>query len=274
MQIKNLKNTSLEQIVECLLVAFDGYFVKMPSDLNYWRKRFQAARVDYSLSFGVFDEDKLVAFIMQGIDQHKGNKAAFNTGTGVVPDYRGKKLVDSIYEYTIPILKENGIKKCMLEVIQENELAIRVYKRIGFDIIRSLRCYKGELELANINTNVQIEEVDFSAVSHLKMNKDLAYSWDHVDEAVIAAGNMYKTYLVNDQDKVLLGYFIINPDNGYLVQIEITNGAYTDILKGITQLCKTIKINNIDPKRETLIHALESTGLENHIRQYEMEVKI
>ena len=111
MQIKSLQHISLEQIVECLLIAFEGYFVHMPTELSYWDNRFRAARVDYGLSFGVFDDDRLVAFIIQGIDIHNGEMTAFNTGTGVVPEYRGLQLVDKIYAHAIPDSSKPQYKK-------------------------------------------------------------------------------------------------------------------------------------------------------------------
>ena len=83
-QIKNLSNTPLPQIVDCLLIAFADYFVKMPSDVEYWKNRWQGARIAYEASIGVFDGDKLVAFMMIGIDHHNRKLAAFNTGTGVI----------------------------------------------------------------------------------------------------------------------------------------------------------------------------------------------
>jgi len=84
-EIRDLANTKLSTIVDCLLIAFDGYFVKMPSDVHYWANRYKGARVDFSLSFGAFEGDKLVAFIINGIDDDKGMRTAFNTGTGVIP---------------------------------------------------------------------------------------------------------------------------------------------------------------------------------------------
>ena len=77
-----------------------------------------------------------------------------------------------------------------------------------------------------------------------------------------------------DQKGIELGYFIINSANGYVAQLEAENDAYPNLLDGIRQLCSEIKINNVDPGRRSLIQALESSGLENHIDQYEMEMYI
>ena len=147
MQIKNLATTPLPQIVECFNLAFANYFVKMPTDVAYYEGRWRSARVDYEASIGVFDKDKLVALMIIGIDYHNGKLTAFNTGTGVIPDYKGQALVDKMYEFARPIFQKKGIQKCMLEVIQGNARAIRVYERIGFKIVRSLRCFRGGIIL-------------------------------------------------------------------------------------------------------------------------------
>ena len=145
--IQHLKNTDLPIIVDCLVKAFANYFVPMPDSVDYWRNRFKGARVNFELSYGVFDDQQLVAFIINGVDGEKEALTAFNTGTGVLPAYRGQQLVDKMYEKAIPIFKENDITSCALEVIQANDRAIRVYERIGFTKQRSLQCFKGAIKL-------------------------------------------------------------------------------------------------------------------------------
>ena len=44
MEIRSLVNPPFEDLIACTLEAFSDYFVKMPSDLNYWRFRLKAAR--------------------------------------------------------------------------------------------------------------------------------------------------------------------------------------------------------------------------------------
>ena len=65
---------------------------------------------------------------------------AFNSGTGVVPKYRGRRIVKQLYDFAIPELLKRGVEKCGLEVIKENEKAIKAYRRVGFEIIKILKC--------------------------------------------------------------------------------------------------------------------------------------
>ena len=140
MEIRPLTETPLETTVECLTRAFSDYFVQMPADPIYWRKRWKGARVDYRASFGAFEKEQLVGFMIHGLDFRNGLYTAFNTGTGVVPAFRGQRLVGKMYETALPQLENRGIRACSLEVIQENEKAVKAYQKVGFSIVRELKC--------------------------------------------------------------------------------------------------------------------------------------
>ena len=152
MQIRSLNQIKFGDLIECFNQSFVGYFVKMQKSNEFWEKRWKAARVDYSLSFGMFDGNDLVGFIINGIDFKNDLLTAFNSGTGVLPAYRGKRIVKQLYDFAIPILIEKGVKNCGLEVIVGNEKAIKAYKSVGFEITRSLKCYSGELNVENLKT--------------------------------------------------------------------------------------------------------------------------
>lgn len=273
MEIRNLAATTPEQLVEAILAAFEGYFVPMPADVNYWVTRFKGARVNFELSFGVFDNDQLVAFIIHGIDFHNGIKTAFNTGTGVIPAYRNRQLVSRLYDFALPLLRENGVGKCMLEVITANEKAIRVYEQIGFRNVRKLHCFRGTLQ--SEPAHVRLQKILLETV--LANNEPFRkwYSWDHSNEALQQISSSYETYEVSRSTEPACGYFIINPQSGYLARFEITgpenDADYDLLLGGIALLKSNIRTNNLDAARTGHYNALLRNGLENHIDQFEME---
>lgn len=273
MKIQNLSNTPLEEIVTCLLKSFEGYFVKMPDDVDFWKSRLKAARVDFGLSFGVFDKEKLVAFILNGIDTDLQQKTAFNTGTGVLPAYRGQGLVDKMYDHAFPILKQNGVSKCKLEVITKNDRAIKVYERIGFEKKRRIKCFSGDLTAAT-NTDITLTETDLNDIRSLC--DGTVYSWENSFAAVTLARENYKVYKVKRQqaDSTAIGYVILNPATGYIAQLAATAGNWDVVFEGIKQVCTWVKINNIDENRTDLLHHLAKEGLQNTIDQYEMELPI
>ena len=140
MVVRHLGDTDFKNIMECFLSAFENYFVKMPTDYNFYKERWKASGVNFNLSYGMFDNDKLVGFIINAIDERQGELTAYNSGTGVIPEYRGKRIVKTIYDFAIPDLMQNGITKCLLEVITENAKAIKSYEGIGFKICKYYKC--------------------------------------------------------------------------------------------------------------------------------------
>ena len=271
MEVLNLSKTSLEELLECFYSSFANYFVEMPVDEDYYRRRFKAARVDWNYSYGMFDQGKMIGFIIHGIDVLAGFKTAFNTGTGVIPAYRGQSVVDKIYDHALSHLKEIGIQLCALEVIKENAKAIRVYERIGFEIKRDLRCYKGEI--GNSDLNVQLEESGFDDIQRLDMHSDSLESWDHVDQAIKIAGSDYRCFKVYEENNCI-GYFVINPERGTIGQMGCIDGKEYELFDGIKKINSTIRIDNVDARREKMISAINHIGLQNNVDQYEMWMKI
>lgn len=273
MEIKNLSSTSLSDIVGCLTANFEGYFVQLPDDVGYWEKRYANARVDYSLSFGAFDNEKLVAFIINCIDSINGQKTAYNTGTGVLPAYRGQKLVDQLYNHAIPLLKAKGVEQLSLEVIQKNEKAIAVYKRLGFDISHDLPCFIGKINLP-AKEDIEVKEVGYKAALPYIQETTNYYSWDFNIQAIKTARAQWRYFTVNEQGNYL-GYFILNPTGNTIVQLELDkglgNGHWKTLLHAISTISPEVRVINVDANRTTLIATLLQAALENHIDQYQME---
>jgi len=245
----------------------------MPSEVQFWEQRFEAARVKYDLSFGAFDKDKLVGFIIHGIDFHDDQLTAFNTGTGVLEEYRGQKLVDRIYDYALQQLIQHKIKKCMLEVIEENHVAIRVYRRIGFEKDRFLRCFKGEVQ--DFGDKSKVIEVDIESIRKRMKTYQKYYSWDHIMDTILNSKSLFRIYLVKSDSNQELGYFVINTNNGSLVQIEaFDRSGWGQVIAATKQIIPQIRINNVDGNRIGLIKAFLDAGLENHINQFEMTMPI
>lgn len=268
LRIQNLLNTPLEVIVNCLNESFQGYYVQLPSNTEYWRDRFRIARVDFKYSFGMFDQDKLVGFIIQGIGDFAGRPTVFNTGTGVLPSYRGKRIVDELYNVAIPLLTTHGFNNYLLEVIEENKRGIRVYERIGFKKVRKLYCYKGQI---NIPANGLILKKLDEKLPTSGYQDERFYSWDHTRDAIMASKTTYETFIVSNEQNNEVGYFTINPATGYVARMEKTTmGSYKDLLGGISRIAKEIKINNVPEDRSILRLELLNAGLVNVINQFEM----
>lgn len=276
MEIRPLNETSLETIVQCLIQSFSDYFVKMPSERSYWQGRWKGARVDYRASYGTFENGELVGFMIHGMDLRQGSFTAFNTGTGVIPSFRGQRLVQRMYEKAIPELKSRGVQACALEVIQKNEKAIKAYQKVGFSIGRELKCYRGSISSKNENT-VQLKKMNLQFFDWDAYKGQSFYSWDNVRMAILLQEQEYELYEVA-QNQEGIGYFIINPQSGYLAQFDIADRQqpmhWTLLFEGIAQVSTALKIINVDTRETAKNQILEYLGLDNYINQYEMELML
>lgn len=273
MIVKSLQNTEFEIIVDCFLKSFENYFVKVPTDKNYYKKRWETAKVNYALSYGMFDGKKLVGFIINAVDIRNGEKIAFNTGTGVIPEYRGKRITKAIYDFAIPDLKINGVTKCSLEVITENIKAIKSYQSTGFEICKTFNCFSGEIKL-NSTEQFQLIKVDYNTFDWHKLPNQQLYSWDFKSEIIKNGDYEYYQLL---KDNWVESYFVINLKNEYVAQFEIlkeSDGCFNRLFQGIQKVSNSVKIINVDTRLKEKIDFINSIGLTNTVNQFEMEMKL
>ena len=45
MKVNNLSEINFDELIECFLLSFENYFVKMPPDAEYYKQRWQTARL-------------------------------------------------------------------------------------------------------------------------------------------------------------------------------------------------------------------------------------
>ncbi len=271
MIVKSLENIPFSEIISCFLKAFENYFVKMPLDHEYYKQRWEMAKVNFNLSYGIFDDGILVGFIINAIDKRNHQVIAFNTGTGVLPKYRGQGIVKTIYTYAIPELLKHGVSRCRLEVIKENIAAIKAYERVGFKINKHYKCYSGSIELRNKLEDFHLKQVDIDDFNWNAINQG-AYSWDNQIETIKSETYKYYVVLV---DGIWNAYFVINVDNGYLAQFDVIINSESNwfrLFTAIERISSTVRINNVNEALVDKMKFLSQIGLENTVDQYEMEM--
>ncbi|MGB1041677.1 MAG: GNAT family N-acetyltransferase, partial [Flavobacteriales bacterium] len=126
--MKTLKSVSQQEVLSVFNKSFSDYFVSLQLSEKQFFEKLISNNIDFSLSVGAFENNKLVGFILHGVNA----KSVYNSGTGVIPKRRGFGLTIRMYKFILPILKSNQISKVVLEVITENIQAIKSYKKVGF----------------------------------------------------------------------------------------------------------------------------------------------
>lgn len=274
MKVSNLSKVSFEELVDCFLLAFANYYVKMPSDPEYYRNRWKAAKVNYELSYGMFSGGRLVGFIIHAVDTRFGIKTAFNTGTGVIPEFRGRGVTKSIYEKALKDLRNKGIEKCALEVIQENEKAIRAYEGVGFETCRAYHCFSGSIQNLPDREDVQLKKLDKNDFDWTSAPDQKSYSWDFQKETIMHREYEFYQVIHNSEPE---SYFIFNEENKYLAQFDLLTPdkkAWGRLFRGIQQVSEEVRIVNVDNRREDKLNAINKVKIPITVKQFEMQLVI
>jgi GNAT superfamily N-acetyltransferase len=138
--------------------AFSDYAINFSYTDESFKRKIISENIIQEYSVGVFADGELVAFILHGLDEIDGQKCVFNAGTGVVPEYRGQRIVQRMYEYILPVLKAKGYRHHQLEVLVGNDKAEKIYANVGFEHYRRVLSYSGAVEKKN-NNGIELKEV-------------------------------------------------------------------------------------------------------------------
>jgi len=145
MRIQTLQNSSVTVLTDAFNQAFSDYIVPLKLTDQAMKQKILCDQIDLNLSPGFFIEQKLCGFILHGVEICNGKKIAWNGGTGVIPSCRKQGITAKLYDFILPQLSKIGIAKSNLEVIQSNQPAIHIYRKIGFENVGELLCYKGNV---------------------------------------------------------------------------------------------------------------------------------
>jgi predicted acetyltransferase len=185
-------------------------------------------------SLVAFDGEEPVAIVLNGFRIVDGKKIAWNGGTGIAAEYRGKGVSTRLMEEAIKVYSEAGVVVATLEAIKENEKAIRLYEKYGYEITDSLVYLGGTLDLSNTSlTSESIRPEQFPTFSFYKENVPWQCQWQSVrsGEAQI--------YFNSNQNPI--GYSLYKrtwDQNGYLekiflYQLELFDEVNEETIKAI-----------------------------------------
>lgn len=278
MEIRSLAYTDFDTLFRGFERAFSDYEIHFEKEEV--RSMLERRGYDPQLSFAAFDGGSIVAFTLNGIGRHNGIPTAYDTGTGTVAEYRGQGLAGKIFTHSIPYLKEAGIRQYLLEVLQSNQKAIAVYRRMNFEVTREFDCYRQTIDsiLCAKATDIPcvIKSVDIDVIRHAQDFCDFSPSWQNSIDS-IARGLAGLTCLGAFVDGQLAGYCVFDIHTGDLSQIAVGNSFRR---RGIASLllCEAVgrmatdfvKIINIASDNTTLPAFLRSRGIGLASRQYEM----
>ena len=277
--IRSLERESFDCVADAFLRAFEDY------DLTFDRQRLRDMLVrrgaDMELSFGAFYNGELVSFILNGIADYAGRKTAYDTGTGTVSSARGAGLIDRIFQWSLPRLRDAGVERYLLEVLTHNTPAIKIYRRMGFEITRRFDCFAGQIEDISIdsaeNENLEVRRGRICDIERLQHFCDFAPSWQNSLSSILRAERTMECLIACLSDNTPVGYLVAEPAYGDIAQIAVApdyrrRGVARRLLRNIISLhaCDNWRVVNIPDDYLPMKLFLQADGFGPICSQYEM----
>lgn len=222
-ELTSLENLSIDALYSSFSKAFSDYEIQVSEQ----ELRIMLSRRGFvpSLSFGLFDNEELVAFTLNGIGQFNGKKTAYDTGTGTLKEYRGQGLASKVFTDSIPFLKKAGVAQYLLEVLQHNTGAVSVYQKLGFKVSREFNYFVQATSMVNIPSKALASEYHIGKAS-LEQKEifstfcDFTPSWQNGFEAIARRIEDF-TIIGAYKNAQLVGYCIYEPNSGDITQIAV-----------------------------------------------------
>jgi ribosomal protein S18 acetylase RimI-like enzyme len=280
---ETLENIDMEIIHHAFINAFSDYQIKV--DLPLWKLLQMLQRRGYipEKSMGAFDDEALVGFILNGLREWNGKLTAYDTGTGVVPEYRKQGLTTNMFHNVLEQLKHEGVEQYLLEVIQQNTSAYELYKKQGFETTRTFSCYKLDKSKLQPYNTFAVEHVEgFTAADweQLKDFWDVQPSWQNSIKSINALSDEFIYSVVRSGNKIV-GYGIVEKRAGDIPQIAVDRnfrrkGIAGSIMADLISNTESSKVAviNVDDHSKVMKDFLSALGFEHYVAQYEMVLEI
>lgn len=283
--VKALGEMDMGSIHEAFRRAFADYVE--PFDLSEQQLEYMLERrgCDLDLSFGAFSHGKLVGFTLNGIGTWDGRHTAYDTGTGVVKEFRKRGIATGIFNESLPVLQNNGVTQYLLEVIRTNTKAFDLYLKAGFKVTREFDYYICPMDSIHIpetnsNSDCLIKRIQKPDWDRFSTFWDFSPSWQNSVDSIRRKLPHFTILGAYGGDE-LLGYGMIERETGDIPQLAIgrphrRKGLASALLENLLQNSETdtIQIINADAAYEPFKAFARSVGLAPGHGQYEMILEI
>jgi len=135
-RLERMADVPLSRVVDAWNDCFSDYYVPIAMDMTaFVAAKLASEDVHPERSFVVFAEGREapVGFLLNAFRDVDGERFAWNGGTAVHPDYRGKGVGALLLAKAQETYREHGVDTALLEAFVQNEGAVRLYRRFGYE---------------------------------------------------------------------------------------------------------------------------------------------
>lgn len=278
-EIRTLEQCSIKTIQQTFSRAFSDYAVPFNPSAEQLQYMLQRRGYNSRLSFGAFKDEQLVSFLLNGIGTWKGQRTAYDSGTGTVPEYRRRGFAEAVFAEAVPRLKASSVSQYLLEVMADNTRAIELYTKTGFKVTRTFDYYLTPIDKIATDDGekrgytIRETNPDWRL---LELMWDIYPSWQNSVEAVMrkqVAMKCLGAYAGNE----LAGYALIEPHTGDVPQLAVAqpfrrSGVAAALLRELVRQTNStvLRFANIDSSYLPLQCFMEKTNQQKGPSQLEM----
>ncbi len=114
--------------------CYEGYFVPVAVDRAALERMIRASSLDLDASRVRFEDGRPTGLAMLGRRGARG----WIGGMGMIPERRGRGGGRALMEAVLDQARSRRLDRVDLEVLEQNAPAIRIYRQLGFEMVRTL----------------------------------------------------------------------------------------------------------------------------------------
>lgn len=251
---------SLAELATVFTASYEGYFIPFVVDEGQLRYMVDVFDLDLSGSLVAVDREPPVGLANLG---RRGERTWLG-GVGVVPDYRGSGVGESLTRRLLDQAREAGAREMVLEVIVENTPALALYHKLGFARTRELEV----LSLAAATGRAEARETNLEeGLRVVAAGRERPEPWQRAEETV---ANLVRDGSTPQAITVEGASAVFSQESDRVSLLQATGDA-----AGLGALAAALRSRgNLSalnfPAGEPVATALREAGATVRLRQYEM----
>ena len=271
MRLTRASELSEPTLLDLFNAGYVDYLLPMRLTADAFAEHVAVNDIDLECSRVMLD-DQPAAFALIA---HR-NGAGWVGGLGTVPQYRRRGLGEVVLTAALAALRDRGAGVAWLEVIDQNERALHLYEKLGFEVVRDLVVWSLP-QRDKDPTAVRTIEAS-SARAWIDANRGDREPWQRADEsvaAVVARGAQVRG-LVVERDGHVAAAAIVRDGGDRVEALQVVSPdeqAAADLLLAAAGPGRELRFRNV-PGDAPASLALHRLGARLIATQHEMRVTL
>ncbi len=283
LECRFLRAEQFDAVYQSFVDGFSDYIIKFELSARQFQNHITLNAVDLHRSVGCFDGDSPVGLSLNGFGSWDGKPTVYDAGTAVLPKYRRQGISRSMFDWMVPQFQEQGFQQFLLEVISNNEPALRLYDKLGFERKRELLLLEAPSMADSdhpLPDGIEIREIHRHERIPFATFWDGMPSWQNTLEAVDRSVQLKRIFGAFEGQSCV-GYIVFSAGMGRLAQLAVNrahrrNGIGTHLLREMQKDAgdQKLVVINLDESMTESVVFFQNRGFSKLLGQFEMVMEL